>query len=111
MALGEVAARFLEQAYGIRLVSHTVAIGWAAGVERLPGKHGTDKRFTTIIVMVDDRPGQLARLFNDVGDADTGPNGLQNSPVITGIVSDGTETTVTGTINSRPGFSYEIELS
>jgi parallel beta-helix repeat protein len=47
---------------------------------------------------------------NDVGDADTGPNGLQNSPVITGIVSDGTETTVTGTINSRPGFSYEIEL-
>jgi chorismate synthase len=30
VALGEVAARFLEQAYGIRLVSHTVAIG-AAG--------------------------------------------------------------------------------
>ncbi|HMT32025.1 MAG TPA: chorismate synthase [Dermatophilaceae bacterium] len=31
VALGEVAARFLHQAYGIRLVSHTVAIG-AAGV-------------------------------------------------------------------------------
>ncbi|MGN6753467.1 MAG: chorismate synthase [Intrasporangium sp.] len=30
VALGEVAARFLEQAYGIRLVSHTVAIGRAA---------------------------------------------------------------------------------
>ena len=30
VALGEVAARFLEQAYGIRLVSHTVAIGLAA---------------------------------------------------------------------------------
>jgi chorismate synthase len=29
VALGEVAARFLEQAYGIRLVSHTVAIGGA----------------------------------------------------------------------------------
>ena len=29
MALGEVAARFLEQAVGIRLVSHTVAIGTA----------------------------------------------------------------------------------
>jgi chorismate synthase len=29
VALGEVAARFLEQAYGIRLVSHTVAIGTA----------------------------------------------------------------------------------
>jgi chorismate synthase len=31
VALGEVVARFLQQAYGIRLVSHTVAIG-AAGV-------------------------------------------------------------------------------
>ncbi len=30
VALGEVAARFLAQAYGIRLVSHTVAIGAAA---------------------------------------------------------------------------------
>jgi chorismate synthase len=30
VALGEVAARFLEQAYGIRLVSHTVSIGAAA---------------------------------------------------------------------------------
>ena len=30
VALGEVAAAFLEQAYGIRLVSHTVAIGTAA---------------------------------------------------------------------------------
>jgi chorismate synthase len=29
VALGEVAARFLRQAYGIRLVSHTVAIGTA----------------------------------------------------------------------------------
>ncbi|MDT9096814.1 chorismate synthase, partial [Escherichia coli] len=29
VALGEVAGRFLEQAYGIRLVSHTVAIGTA----------------------------------------------------------------------------------
>jgi chorismate synthase len=29
VALGEVAARFLQQAYGIRLVSHTVAIGTA----------------------------------------------------------------------------------
>ncbi len=30
VALGEVAARFLDQAYGIRLVSHTVAIGTAS---------------------------------------------------------------------------------
>ncbi|HEU4758295.1 MAG TPA: prephenate dehydrogenase dimerization domain-containing protein, partial [Agromyces sp.] len=42
--------------------------GGNTGVERLPGKHGTDKRFTTIIVMVDDRPGQLARLLAEVGE-------------------------------------------
>ncbi|MDC5695936.1 chorismate synthase [Intrasporangium calvum] len=30
VAVGEVAARFLQQAYGIRLVSHTVSIGTAA---------------------------------------------------------------------------------
>ncbi len=36
VALGEVAARFLEQAYGIRLVSHTVAIGGAAVADDAP---------------------------------------------------------------------------
>jgi prephenate dehydrogenase len=43
--------------------------GGHTGVERLPGKHGVDRRYASLIVMVDDRPGQLARLFNDVGDA------------------------------------------
>lgn len=42
--------------------------GGNTGVERLPGKHGTDKRFTTIIVMVDDRPGQLAKLLAEIGE-------------------------------------------
>ncbi len=36
VALGEVAARLLEQAYGIRLVSHTVAIGGAAVADDAP---------------------------------------------------------------------------
>ncbi|MGE9807755.1 MULTISPECIES: chorismate synthase [unclassified Janibacter] len=39
VALGEVAERFLEQAYGVRLVSHTVAIGTASVADgvALPG--------------------------------------------------------------------------
>ena len=36
VALGEVAAQFLRQAYGIRLVSHTVAIGTAGVGEDYP---------------------------------------------------------------------------
>ncbi|AKU16708.1 chorismate synthase [Luteipulveratus mongoliensis] len=45
VALGEVAARFLEQAYGIRLVSHTVAIGEAGVADdaALPGPDDVDR--------------------------------------------------------------------
>ncbi len=42
VALGEVAARFLEQAYGIRLVSHTVAVGTAAVADDSPLPHPDD---------------------------------------------------------------------
>jgi chorismate synthase len=44
VALGEVAARFLRQAYGIGLVSHTVAIGEAGLDEdyRVPGPDDVD---------------------------------------------------------------------
>ena len=44
--------------------------GGNTGLERLPGQHGVDRRYASLTVMVDDRPGQLAKLFNDVGDAD-----------------------------------------
>lgn len=39
-----------------------------AGVSRLPGKHGQANRFSTVVVLVDDKPGQLARLLNEIGD-------------------------------------------
>ena len=40
------------------------------GRSRLPGKHGADKaEYATVIVVVDDRPGQLAALFADAGAA------------------------------------------
>lgn len=50
-----------------RRVAEEIA-GGNTGVARLPGKHGIDKRFATMIVMVDDKPGQLARLFNEIGE-------------------------------------------
>ena len=43
---------------------------------------------------------------NDSGDADTGPNRLQNFPVLTSAVANGTSTTVQGTFNARPNFDY-----
>lgn len=42
--------------------------GGNAGTERLPGKHGTRKAFTSIVVAVDDRPGELARLLTEIGE-------------------------------------------
>ncbi|SEC12461.1 prephenate dehydrogenase [Paramicrobacterium humi] len=38
------------------------------GVARLPGKHGQDQRFAQIVVMVDDRPGELGRLLTELGE-------------------------------------------
>lgn len=40
------------------------------GVARVPGKHGSRRTYASVTVMVDDKPGQLARLFNEIGDAD-----------------------------------------
>jgi prephenate dehydrogenase len=42
--------------------------GGNRGVARIPGKHGQDRRFSQIIVMVDDKPGELARLLTEIGD-------------------------------------------
>ncbi len=38
------------------------------GVTRIPGKHGASERFSTITVLIDDRPGQLARLLTELGE-------------------------------------------
>ncbi len=42
--------------------------GGNAGVARIPGKHGQDRRYAAIVVMVDDTPGELARLLTEVGE-------------------------------------------
>ncbi len=47
------------------------------GVERLPGKHGQNRRFEPVVVMVDDRPGQLGRLFGDLGELDVNVEDLR----------------------------------
>lgn len=40
------------------------------GIARLPGKHGTrNTSYSQVVVMIDDKPGELARLFNEVGAA------------------------------------------
>lgn len=38
------------------------------GVSRIPGKHGSSERFTSITVLIDDSPGQLAKLLTELGE-------------------------------------------
>jgi Domain of unknown function (DUF4394)/Calx-beta domain/Domain of unknown function (DUF4214) len=47
---------------------------------------------------------------NDVGDADTGPNGLQNFPVLTAATAASGIAFITGTLSSKPNATYRIEF-
>lgn len=48
--------------------------------------------------------------LNDTGDADNGPNNLQNFPVITSAINNGTNTTIAGTLNSTPNTTFTVEF-
>ncbi|SIT77183.1 prephenate dehydrogenase [Microbacterium sp. RU33B] len=59
-----------------RAVADTIRRG-NDGVERLPGKHGQNRRFETVVIMVDDRPGQLGRLFGELGELEVNVEDLR----------------------------------
>ena len=47
---------------------------------------------------------------NDPGDSDTGPNDLQNFPVLSSAVSGGGSTTIQGSVNSTSNTTFLIEF-
>ncbi len=48
--------------------------------------------------------------LNDSGDGDTGPNALQNFPVLTTATTTSAGTTMVGTLNSTANTTYRIEF-
>jgi prephenate dehydrogenase len=50
-----------------RVIAETLAAG-NEGVARIPGKHGQDRRYTSLVVKIDDKPGELARLLTEIGE-------------------------------------------
>lgn len=56
-------------------------------------------------------PNAAGVTSNDAKDPDTGPNGLQNFPLLqTAVRSSANVTTVTGKLNSTPGSTFRIDL-
>ena len=56
----------------------TVVSAGNTGVARIPGKHGgAPRRYATVTVLVPDTPGQLGKLFGDVGDLGVNIEDLQ----------------------------------
>lgn len=47
---------------------------------------------------------------NDPQDPDTGPNTLQNKPVVASVAASGTSTTVKGNLNSAPNRTFTLQL-
>ena len=47
---------------------------------------------------------------NDPGDADTGPNNLQNFPVLSAVMTSAAGTTIRGMLNSTPKTTFRIEF-
>ena len=63
-------------------VARVIADG-RTGRERIPGKHGEPvTRYAVVTTLLPDRPGQLARLFNDIGEAGINVEefGLEHAP-------------------------------
>lgn len=58
----------IEKPGSLSTISQTISNG-NRGVERIPGKHGgRASNYSEITVMVDDKPGELARLLTEIGE-------------------------------------------
>lgn len=66
---GMLAALDNPDAPGSRRTLAEALAGGNAGVARIPGKHGQSAQYSQLVVIVDDKPGELARLLTDIGDA------------------------------------------
>ena len=62
---------------GSRATLATAFHNGVAGVSRLPGKHGVSTSVASLIVVIDDTPGELARLLTQLGEWDVNVEDLR----------------------------------
>ena len=83
---------FGDTATGNRILSNSIFSNVELGIDLLAG-------------------GNRGRTDNDPGDIDTGPNGLQNFPLLSSAKKGAAgTTTVRGTLNSTPGKTFNIQF-
>ena len=54
--------------------------------------------------------GKDGATLNDIGDGDSGSNGLQNYPVLSSAQFNGTSVTVQGSLSSKPSSTYTLQF-
>ncbi|MBT5247717.1 MAG: prephenate dehydrogenase [Microbacteriaceae bacterium] len=57
----------LEKPGSRKVIADALQAG-VSGVSALPGKHGVSTSYASLVVVIDDTPGQLARLLTQLGD-------------------------------------------
>jgi S-layer homology domain len=95
---------------------NTIANGRTGGII-VAGGAGTTIRGNRIydngyygIGLVSGANGGYDAAPNDAGDADTGPNGLQNYPFVTSVDYGASSTTVHATFNSKASTTYDVDF-
>jgi len=64
-----VSLKEVESAGALSVIAKTLEAG-NQGIARIPGKHGSrNTAYASLVVMIDDKPGELARLLNEIGHA------------------------------------------
>jgi len=84
---------------------------WIVGANpvRIIGGRGHTVRGNRVLSIGNPVP-DLPVFDNDPGDADEGPNDLQNSPIVTAATVTLQGTRIQGTLNSRPSSSYTLDF-
>ncbi|MCT7985319.1 DUF4347 domain-containing protein [Laspinema sp. A4] len=96
--------------------SNQIGFNGSAGIQVSPGSNNgilSNAIFSNSRLGIDlagPATNSAGTTANDEGDADTGANNLQNFPIITSAISNGTTTTILGTLNSTPNTEFHIEF-
>lgn len=116
-SLGNGEGVFLQSATNNQIINNVVAGNAGRGVDINTSVTNTALQGNSIFAnggLGIDLIGGLQNAFgvtdNDPGDVDTGPNGLQNYPVITSNVILSGNFNITGTLNSTPNTTFLLEF-